>query len=804
MFATTSTSSATRTVRIKSLESSAVRDEQKDLEDSVNLESEQLAEVEEAPAGLADDFESAPASGLSTRAAEIKALLSEQRTVKAVLLKADGNVEEIQYNTSSSGTRQLLSGIPTVIGSLDEISAILVTSKSSTPGGATNKCSLPVPLSLANKAQGDIVAFCVDAQGQAGDLALSDYSKYVERNKTLTATALKNHNFEEQPIRNNGSGASATLNLQQVRGSIQAHFYEEIEHDEQDKWTTAEVEAECDERLQQMVDEAVAAFSLSPMEDPDFDPEEEGLDEDAELEVVGARFDYQEAPEKGWRQQLNEALEIVKDLGRSHGEAFAERLCSTFYEVNGSEPSLETMLNLYERVRTDFENEAEEELDDSEDEEVESSSESVSLEIEGWSSVLEHVREVAREDGSNLVENLCDLFAEEYGEEPSLDELAELWDGIQDALAEEAAEDSEDSGDDDEAYDPSNDDDVSMAEMDSAADRKFEQDHYEMVMLNTPATASKLGNALSWAVYFDEEELCSEAESANLEQAVSSFAMRNGQAPNALEVAHIKAFLAVPNELCAEEDTSAFDMSASSVQSSRLGHGASWTAFFNEGSSKGSVRNAAKAFQAVHGREPTSFELDRIRSFLSTPSQLAVVDSRANSWAETVTRPAVVQVTPVKAKKAAKSFSVYMSDAKLSATEREQVALKWFDRFQKRKPTDGEMANIRSFLTKDAETTDHKFLVSALDFADLAEDQSDDDQKEDQPANTTSSAMVTKKAAVGFTLNFDDEEAAAGDKEEAIRWFKRFNNREPDADEAANIASFVQADDEAADTVDIE
>merc|ERR1719229_1394560 len=321
-------------------------------------------------------------------------------------------------------------------------------------------------------------------------------------------------------------------------------------------------------------------------------------------------------------------------------------------------------------------------------------------------------------------------------------------------------------------------------------------------MLNTPATASKLGNALSWAVYFDEEELCSEAESANLEQAVSSFAMRNGQAPNALEVAHIKAFLAVPNELCAEEDTSAFDMSASSVQSSRLGHGASWTAFFNEGSSKGSVRNAAKAFQAVHGREPTSFELDRIRSFLSTPSQIAAVDSRSNSWAETVTRPAVVQVTPVKAKKAAKSFSVYMSDAKLSATEREQVALKWFDRFQKRKPTDGEMANNRSFLTKDAEATNQKFLVSALDDADLADDQSDDDQKEDQPANTTSSAMVTKKAAVGFTLSFDDD--AGGDKEEAIRWFKRFNNREPDAEEAANIASFVQADDEAADTVDIE
>merc|ERR1719242_2276039 len=109
------------------------------------------------------------------------------------------------------------------------------------------------------------------------------------------------------------------------------------------------------------------------------------------------------------------------------------------------------MLSLYERVKTDFQNEAKEELDDSEADSESEDSESVELEIEGWSDVLDHVREVARDDGSQLVENLCDLFAEEYGEEPSLDELADLWQGIQDALAEEAAEESEESGDDDEA-----------------------------------------------------------------------------------------------------------------------------------------------------------------------------------------------------------------------------------------------------------------------------------------------------------------------------------------------------------------
>lgn len=310
---------------------------------------------------------------------------------------------------------------------------------------------------------------------------------------------------------------------------------------------------------------------------------------------------------------------------------------------------------------------------------------------------------------------------------------------------------------------------------------------------------------MSWAVYFDEEDLCSEAEIANLESAVSSFQMRNHKEPNALEVAHIKAFLSVPNELCAEEDTSAFNMSASSVQSSRLGHGASWTAFFNDSKTSGNVHSAAKAFQAVHGRQPTAFELDRIRSFLSTPSGLEPVDELQHNWNDTASRKAVVQVTPVKDKKSAKSFSVYMEDAKLSQKEREEVALKWFGRFQKRKPSDSELENIRSFLTKDANVTDQKFQVLDFGASQSATVESEDDSKySEEPANTTRSGLVQKKAAVGFTLNFDDDEAGGGDKEEAIRWFKRFNNRDPNEEEAANIASFVKADDDAVEMVDIE
>ena len=151
-------------------------------------------------------------------------------------------------------------------------------------------------------------------------------------------------------------------------------------------------------------------------------------------------------------------------------------------------------------------------------------------------------------------------------------------------------------------------------------------------------------SSLSWSVYFDEDELNSEAESLAVEQAVSSFRMRNGKEPNALEVAHIKQFLSVPNELCSEQDTP-LGLTASSVKSSKFGQAASWSTFFDDGNAKGSVKNAARAFEAVHGRQPTSFELDRIRSFLATPSQQQPVPSSAGfKWDSTATRPAVVQV----------------------------------------------------------------------------------------------------------------------------------------------------------------
>jgi len=202
------TTTTTTAVRIKSLDSVVARDEQKDLE----VESEELAnnepeteEVSAAEIAVSEmNEEQCTFSGLSTRANEIKSHLREKVSVKAILLKQDGSSEAISYDASSWGTRELLSGRPSIIGEIEDLQVVAVQSlrnyKSSSD--AVNRHTLPVPL-CHNKGEGDFVLFRVDPDGKASDVTLAEYQKYVDDHKALTATALKNYNNDEEPIRSN-------------------------------------------------------------------------------------------------------------------------------------------------------------------------------------------------------------------------------------------------------------------------------------------------------------------------------------------------------------------------------------------------------------------------------------------------------------------------------------------------------------------------------------------------------------------------------------------------------------------------
>merc|ERR1711902_401943 len=105
---------------------------------------------------------------------------------------------------------------------------------------------------------------------------------------------------------------------------------------------------------------------------------------------------------------------------------------------------------------------------------------------------------------------------------------------------------------------------------------------------------------------------------------------------------------------------------------------------------------------------------------------------------------------------------------------------------------------IRAFIQKEADLKEQQFLVpvQSLDFDRVDHDDNGKEETESvTPAQSTTNALVNKKAATGYTLNFDDdEEQQNGDEEEAIKWFKRFNQREPDQEELAQIEQFMKVD----------
>merc|ERR1711951_197278 len=283
------------------------------------------------------------------------------------------------------------------------------------------------------------------------------------------------------------------------------------------------------------------------------------------------------------------------------------------------------------------------------------------------------------------------------------------------------------------------------------------------------------------------------------EEAIEGFEMMNKREPTKFEISKMREFLAVPIEICddgeleleLELEGSSAVMTTPAI-TSKLGGAVSWKILF--GSTGGDLDGALEAFKATYGHPPSILELKHLQLFLS--GQSVESESASTKSTETAT-PSKVLVSPLTEKKTAKRFNVYFEKSKYSQKEAEEIAIKWFNRFNKREPAEEELSKIRSFIEKDADLEEQEFMVGGktLNFQDI---DADDDLKEmESPIASTTTGVVTKESATKYTLNFDDDEKREdGDEQQAIKWFKRFNNREPSKEESHQIKQFVKADDD--------
>merc|ERR1712142_507103 len=98
-----------------------------------------------------------------------------------------------------------------------------------------------------------------------------------------------------------------------------------------------------------------------------------------------------------------------------------------------------------------------------------------------WEEALDHIRSIAEMDGEELAEQLIDSLCGIEGELPSLEEVAEIWMEVQEALIEEegAESDEEEEEEEETAYDPENAADQELADLDEAEDREHVIEHFE-------------------------------------------------------------------------------------------------------------------------------------------------------------------------------------------------------------------------------------------------------------------------------------------------------------------------------------
>merc|ERR1712154_187472 len=127
---------------------------------------------------------------------------------------------------------------------------------------------------------------------------------------------------------------------------------------------------------------------------------------------------------------------------------------------------------------------------------------------------------------------------------------------------------------------------------------------------------------------------------------------------------------------------------------------------FDKETERKNLVKAIDSFKMRNRRSPSNEEVDAIKAFLSTNKdtnlvqfKLSVIsDSDGNEEGKAETKKnEKLLVTPVKKKKSAARFNVYF-DEKSGDTE---TALKWFNRFQNRKPTKLEMRGIEQFIQTD-------------------------------------------------------------------------------------------------------
>ena len=634
------------------------------------------------------------------------------------MLSPDGSASEISYSTNSAQAHKILGGRPTIIGQLEQIGVVIVRSLDQSSCGPLNKNVLPAPFCNASY-NGAYLLFAVDSDGFSKDFSLSEYEKYSKERESETERAQKEFDGNGKQLVSSKSALASSFFYDLTKVYIQSEIDKKMQ--------TAKILAA--ESVSALVEEFLSADS-SPMNDADYEPNEE-----EEHESVVEEEEEQSADD--WRKQLEAALVVVRERGRSDGQYLAERVSATFYELNGAEPSMKELRSVFDGIEQDLANEAEEDMENESGSDALRLAQLLASNLSANPDPTELVEYAMQIVGMDLVSRAKAAFASinGRGQQPNAKELRRSVEKLAMKLAEEALSVGDVDVDAD-VYDPENTDDQMLARIDAIEDEQFNADHFNLKMLTTASRGEK-GKYEAYDVYFSNFD--AERERKNFGKAIDSFVMRNGRSPSDEERNHIRAFLSTKKE------TQLVQFKLSVVSSEEE-------------------------------REQKEKEEKATEKLL---------------------------VTPVKKKKSAARFNVYFDDRELN--QKTSTALKWFERFNNRKPTALEMSGIEAFIQTDkSELIECEFDVKSFDALMAAADDDSKEEEEQSVRMKMGKAVTKNNKSTKYTLDFAEESRSAGDAKMAMKWFERFNGRQANEEEQQRIQQFVEADNDNEQTIDID
>jgi len=251
-------------------------------------------------------------------------------------------------------------------------------------------------------------------------------------------------------------------------------------------------------------------------------------------------------------------------------------------------------------------------------------------------------------------------------------------------------------------------------------------------------------------------------------------------------------------------DGDAFDlkMFKTESQKSKYGKAEAYDVYFGK-EHEGNIQAAIKSFKMRNKSEPNALQIYGMERFLETHQQTKLIKFKMTTPSSNAKKEeeeeeekganengkTKVLITPVKEKKNSAGYDIYFDDKE---QENEESAIKWFARFNNRKPTALELKDIQKFVKHDkSELVECGYDLGSDDCKQSASEH--DAQR--RLKMKTSFAVKKSSGSTKYTLDFVDEEArTSGNNKQALKWFEIFNSRKPNKQEQAAISNFVKAD----------